>query len=122
MAKYHGIPAGAERKRRRKPRGDGQSRRRNSTKKKDIDMDISLMMEPPSRVERLRLKRGNTPLYKDPSASSKLEMIKNIRAQRAAAESKKIEATERARLVYSCTLLWFWIIWDADYEEKLKMN
>ncbi|XP_031252513.1 uncharacterized protein LOC116110442 [Pistacia vera] len=99
IAKYHGIPTGAERKPRRKPSGDGQSRRRNSTKKKDIDIDISLMMEPPSRIERLRVKRGNTSLYKDPSASSKLEMIKNIRAQRAAAESKKIEAVEQARLL-----------------------
>ncbi|KAJ0074746.1 hypothetical protein Patl1_33870 [Pistacia atlantica] len=99
IAKYHGIPTGAERKPRRKPSGDGQSRRRNSAKKKDIDIDISLMMEPPSRIERLRVKRGNTSLYKDPSASSKLEMIKNIRAQRAAAESKKIEAIKRARLL-----------------------
>lgn len=36
-------------------------------------------------------------MYKDPLANSKLEMIKNIRAQRVAAETKKTEAIERAR-------------------------
>ncbi|XP_028078201.1 uncharacterized protein LOC114280066 [Camellia sinensis] len=39
------------------------------------------------------------PLFKDPLASSKLEMIKNIRAERAAAENKKTEAIERAKLL-----------------------
>lgn len=69
-----------------------------STKKKDTDSPPR--SEPKSRIEKFKLRRSNTPLYKDPSASSKLEMIKNIRAQRAAAESKKTEAIERARLVY----------------------
>ncbi|GFZ04362.1 hypothetical protein Acr_16g0009860 [Actinidia rufa] len=35
----------------------------------------------------------------DPLASSKLEMIKNIRAQRAATETKKTEAIEQAKLL-----------------------
>lgn len=34
-------------------------------------------------------------------ASSKLEMLKNIRAQRAAEELKKTEAVERARLAFA---------------------
>ncbi|KAL6576914.1 hypothetical protein OROMI_011190 [Orobanche minor] len=38
-------------------------------------------------------------MYKDPLASSKMEMIKNIRAQRAATETKKTEAIARARLL-----------------------
>lgn len=35
--------------------------------------------------------------YKDPLASLKLEMLKDIRAQRAAAESKKTEVIVRAK-------------------------
>lgn len=50
-----------------------------------------------SEILRNRLKRNNSPLYKDPLASSKLEMLKNIRTQRAAAENKKIEAVARAK-------------------------
>ncbi|KAK2654818.1 hypothetical protein Ddye_014674 [Dipteronia dyeriana] len=99
LAKYHGIPLGAERKPRRKPSGSTQSRTRRPIKRKDFDTNNSLWNESSNRIERLRLQRSNTPLYKDPSASSKLEMIKNIRAQRAAAESKKTEAIERARLL-----------------------
>lgn len=49
-----------------------------------------------SQKRRTRL-RSNMPLFKDPLASSKLEMIKNIRAERAAAENKKTEAIERAK-------------------------
>lgn len=37
------------------------------------------------------------PLYKDPLASFKLEMIENTRTQRAAAENKKTEAIARAK-------------------------
>lgn len=37
------------------------------------------------------------PKYEDPLASSKLEMIKNIRARRAAAENEKNEAITRAK-------------------------
>ncbi|KAK3220651.1 hypothetical protein Dsin_014621 [Dipteronia sinensis] len=98
LAKYHGIPLGAERKPRRKPSGSSQSRARSTVKRKDVDTNSS-RCESSNRIERLRLQRSNTPLYKDPSASSKLEMIKNIRAQRAAAESMKTEAIERARLL-----------------------
>jgi len=44
-----------------------------------------------------RRKRNASPSYKDPMASSKLEMIRKIRAGRAAIENKKKEATERAK-------------------------
>lgn len=47
----------------------------------------------------MRSKRIKTPLFKDPLASSKLEMIKNIRAKRAAVETNETEAVERARFV-----------------------
>ncbi|KAF9620236.1 hypothetical protein IFM89_010971, partial [Coptis chinensis] len=46
---------------------------------------------------RSRPKR-NAPSYKDPLADSKLEMIKNIKAQRMETETKKIEAMEWAKL------------------------
>ncbi|XP_059638612.1 uncharacterized protein LOC132280871 isoform X2 [Cornus florida] len=96
LAKYHGIPAvGAENRSRRKPSGDRQPRK----KKKAVDADNSPTNETKSQRPRSRLKRSNMPLYKDPLATSKLEMIKNIRAQRAAAETKKTEAIERAKLL-----------------------
>ncbi|KAF9615708.1 hypothetical protein IFM89_026123 [Coptis chinensis] len=47
---------------------------------------------------RSRPKR-NAPSYKDPLADSKLEMIKNIKAQRMETETKKIEAMEWAKLL-----------------------
>ncbi|KAF5936580.1 hypothetical protein HYC85_024086 [Camellia sinensis] len=79
LYKYHGTPVGAERKRKRRPSSERQPRTQNPTKKKANDTDNST---------------GN-----DPLASSKLEMIKNIRAERAAAENKKTEAIERAKLL-----------------------
>lgn len=95
LAKYHGIPEGVERKPRRKPSIDGQTRK-TSTKKK-IEPDDFAKHE--TKNQRIRLKKSNTPLYKDPLASSKFEMIKNIRAQRDAAINKKSEAISRAKLL-----------------------
>lgn len=68
-------------------------------KKKETDTDFSPRNEPNKQIEKFKLRRSNRPLYKDSSAGSKLEMIKNIRAQRSATESKKTEAIERARFV-----------------------
>ncbi|KAA8540197.1 hypothetical protein F0562_024240 [Nyssa sinensis] len=99
LAKYHGTPVGAERKPRRKPSGDRQLRQRSPAKKKAIDAVNFAGNETKNQSQRPRLRRSNMPLYKDPLASSKLEMIKNIRAQRAAAETKKTEAIERAKLL-----------------------
>ncbi|XWS19985.1 hypothetical protein CRYUN_Cryun31cG0062800 [Craigia yunnanensis] len=98
LAKYHGILAGAERKPKRKPTAGTQSKQIHS-KRKVSDTNFSSTSETISPIERLRLRRRNKPLYKDPMASSKLEILKNIRAQRAAEESKKTEAVERARLL-----------------------
>ncbi|CAL5331596.1 unnamed protein product [Camellia sinensis] len=78
LYKYHGTP--------------------NPTKKKANDTDNSTGNVTESQKRRTRL-RSNMPLFKDPLASSKLEMIKNIRAERAAAENKKTEAIERAKLL-----------------------
>ncbi|KAI9070861.1 hypothetical protein K1719_028718 [Acacia pycnantha] len=97
MAKYHGTEVGAERKSRR-PSDGTHSTRRNPIKKIFTDTTISLDGE--SRIlHKMRLKRSKSPVYKDPLASSKLEMIKNIRVQRAVTETKQTEAIERARLL-----------------------
>ncbi|XP_022714553.1 uncharacterized protein LOC111274189, partial [Durio zibethinus] len=98
LAKYHGMPDRAERKPKRKPTAGTRSKQ-SPSKKKASDSNYSSTGETISPIERLGLRRRNKPLYKDPMASSKLEMIKNIRAQRVAEESKKTEAVERARLL-----------------------
>ncbi|CAI9766053.1 unnamed protein product [Fraxinus pennsylvanica] len=99
LAKFHGIPDVVERKPRRKPSEGGQTRKRSPPKKKVNEKDNLSKPENENEILRIRLKRNNTPLYKDPLASSKLEMLKNIRTQRAAAENKKIEAVARAKLL-----------------------
>ncbi|GMQ02109.1 hypothetical protein CsSME_00048491 [Camellia sinensis var. sinensis] len=98
LYKYHGTPVGAERKRKRRPSSERQPRTQNPTKKKANDTDNSTGNVTESQKRRTRL-RSNMPLFKDPLASSKLEMIKNIRAERAAAENKKTEAIERVKLL-----------------------
>ncbi|GMI91709.1 hypothetical protein like AT1G53800 [Hibiscus trionum] len=98
LAKYHGISEGALRKPKRKPTTCTQSKQ-SPSKKKANETSYSSTSETITPIERLRLRRKNKPLYKDPMASSKLEMLKNIRAQRATEELKKTEAVERARLL-----------------------
>ncbi|KAF7813959.1 uncharacterized protein G2W53_027928 [Senna tora] len=98
LAKYHGTEVGAERKPRRKPSDGTQSTRRNPIKKKATNTSIFDMSDDRILIQK-QLKRRKYPVYKDPLVSSKLEMIKNIRAQRAAEENKQIEAIERARLL-----------------------
>ncbi|XP_011079210.1 uncharacterized protein LOC105162786 [Sesamum indicum] len=97
LAKFHGISERVERKPRRKPSGDGQARKRGPIKKDETDNLVK--RETKSPVHRVRSKRRKAPSYKDPFASSKLEMLKNIRAQRAAAMSKRSEAICRAKLL-----------------------
>ncbi|PIN13740.1 hypothetical protein CDL12_13638 [Handroanthus impetiginosus] len=96
LSKFHGTE-GVERKPRKKPSGDGQTRKR-SPKKKD-ETNVVPKSETNSQVQRIRSKRSRKPPYKDPLASSKLKMLKNIRAERAAAMNKKSEAVFRARLL-----------------------
>lgn len=74
------------------PSSSSQSARRDSSKRSS-DTEKGNTRSP---IHKLR-RRSKTPSYKDPLASSKLEMIKNIRAQRTATETKKNEAIERAR-------------------------
>ncbi|KAI5602298.1 hypothetical protein BDE02_01G146700 [Populus trichocarpa] len=92
ISKYHGTPVGAERKPRRRPSGGSQSARQDSTRRTN-DTEKGDTRSPTQQLRR----RSKTPSYKDPLARSKLEMIKNIRAERTATETKKNEAVERAR-------------------------
>ncbi|CAK7356435.1 unnamed protein product [Dovyalis caffra] len=93
LCKYHGMPAGVERKPRRTASSRTQSARRDSTKRRTSDTEMGDTRNP---IQQLR-RRSKTPAYKDPLASAKLEMIKSIRAQRTATETKKNEAIDRAR-------------------------
>lgn len=105
MAKYHGIKPGTERKPRRRPSdGEQTSRRRPIIKKRTSDNNYATA-ESKIKTQRLRLRRNSAPQYKDPLASSKLEMIKDIRAKRAVADTKKTEAIERARSVHYISIL-----------------
>jgi hypothetical protein len=96
QAKYHGIQPGDERKPRRRP-SDGTRMSKRSPMKKASDTSNYSNGEAEIQNQRLRSRRNSAPLYKDPLVSSKMEMIKNIRAKRAAVETKKTEAIERAR-------------------------
>ncbi|KAI4329015.1 hypothetical protein L6164_021322 [Bauhinia variegata] len=97
LAKYHGTESGTERKPRKRPNDGTQATGRSPTKKKAND--ISLNSENKVLNQQAGLKRSKYPIYKDPLVRSKLEMIKNIRAQRAADETKQAEAIARARLL-----------------------
>ncbi|TKY61161.1 hypothetical protein E2542_SST11011 [Spatholobus suberectus] len=98
LAKYHGIEAGAERKPRRRPSDGAQPTKKKPTKKRDTD--TSTRVKSGSKIRNpILLKKSKSPAYKDPLVNSKLEMIKNIRAQRTIAETAQTQAIERARLL-----------------------
>ncbi|KAL8098781.1 hypothetical protein AgCh_031485 [Apium graveolens] len=91
LSKYHGTPIGADNPRRRPKRTS------TSIPKKTNNVTVNPAgntRKSPSR--QTRMKKSNAPIYKDPQASSKLQMIKNIRADR---ENKKAEAMTRAKLL-----------------------
>ncbi|KAL2539067.1 hypothetical protein Adt_00045 [Abeliophyllum distichum] len=99
MFKFHGIRDGAERKTKRKPSSDALTRKRSPPKNKYNGIDNLAQCEPKSRIQGIRLKRNNNTSYKDPLASFKLKMLKNIQAQRAAAGNQKSETVERAKIL-----------------------
>ncbi|XP_047957991.1 uncharacterized protein LOC125203642 [Salvia hispanica] len=96
LAKYHGKPEGKEWKPKRKPAGDGQAQSRG---RKDKDEnDAAARRRTKNLNQPIRAKRRKAPSYKDPLASTKLEMLKNIRAKRAVAvNNPKIEAINNAK-------------------------
>ncbi|RDY06451.1 hypothetical protein CR513_09563, partial [Mucuna pruriens] len=98
LAKYHGSAVGDERKPRRRPSYGTQPTKKKPTKKRDTDTSAHVKNDARTRNP-IVLKKSKSPAYKDPLVNSKLEMIKNIRAQRAAAEITQTQAIERARLL-----------------------
>ncbi|GAB2225602.1 hypothetical protein Droror1_Dr00006399 [Drosera rotundifolia] len=96
MAKFRATTAGEERKKRTKP--SSQPRQRREPKEKVIKESV----KPIQTVKTLlpgSQKKHTAPSYKDPLSLSKLEMIKNIRAQRGASDMRRNEALERAKLL-----------------------
>ncbi|XP_058226939.1 uncharacterized protein LOC131335546 isoform X2 [Rhododendron vialii] len=100
LVKYHGSRVGVERKPKKQPSVDRQARPPGPPKKKAKETAIPIVKVTKSpKNSSTKPVRRNKPQYKDPLASSKLEMIKNIRAQRAAVETKKTEAIVQAKLL-----------------------
>ncbi|XP_057548547.1 uncharacterized protein LOC130826934 isoform X2 [Amaranthus tricolor] len=97
MAKYYESADGAERKVKRKSSSRSQTPR--TPKKKLSSAERLIVIERKVKNQSSKLKKRTAPKYKDPLASSKLEMLKNIRAQRVASEASKNEAVERAKLL-----------------------
>ncbi|KAG4396743.1 hypothetical protein GLYMA_19G262000v4 [Glycine max] len=98
LAKYHGSEVRAERKPRRRPSDGTQPTKKKPAKKRDIDTSAHVKNDSKTRKPIL-LKKSKSPAYKDPLVNSKLEMIKNIRAQRVAAETTQTQAIEQARVL-----------------------
>ncbi|KAF5733465.1 hypothetical protein HS088_TW17G01009 [Tripterygium wilfordii] len=97
--KCHGTPIGIKRKTKQRTSNATQSTKPSPRKKKDGGISSSSGLETNGQVGGLKKRRSNAPLYKDPLARSKLEMIKGIRAKRAAGVTPKNEAIEKARLL-----------------------
>ncbi|KAK7397495.1 hypothetical protein VNO78_18670 [Psophocarpus tetragonolobus] len=98
LAKYHGTEAAAQRKPRRPSDSIQPTKRKQTTKKRDTNTSARVKNESKT-CNPIKLRKSKSPAYKDPFVKSKLEMIKNIRAQRAAAEATQALAIERARLL-----------------------
>lgn len=92
LSRYHGIKVGVEKPRRKAP-SDKQPKKSPIKKAKPAASVIN------SQKQRPKSRRSQGPTYKDPLASSKLDMLISIRAQRAVTESTKSEAITRAKLL-----------------------
>lgn len=99
MVKYYGTPVRAQRKPRRRKIDTMVSRKMDSAEKRPDNTEEASRSDTRVGLQQLRLRRSKMPLYKDPLVSSKLEMIKTIRAERAATDTKAIEAVEQARML-----------------------
>ncbi|KAK1280732.1 hypothetical protein QJS04_geneDACA004828 [Acorus gramineus] len=100
LSQYHGTPVGVERKvRRRRPVGETPSVKKDQVKKDSMPNKSNKIETKSIKKTTSKRRKNSVPSYKDPLVDSKLEMIKNIRAQRASMETRKREATERAKLL-----------------------
>ncbi|XP_051119565.1 uncharacterized protein LOC127243530 [Andrographis paniculata] len=96
LSKFHGTDVVA-----RKPRTPTTRSRPTQRSRREKDNASNLEKRCTIQVQRPRLKSPRGPSYKDPLANSKLEMIKDIRAQRAAAVTGRSEAVFKAKLLIS---------------------
>ncbi|XP_030466770.2 uncharacterized protein LOC115685789 [Syzygium oleosum] len=99
MVKHYGTPVRAQRKSRRRKIDTLESRKMDPAEKRPDDTEIAFRSDTRVDLQQSRLRRSKMPLYKDPLVSSKLGMIKNIRAEREAMDTKAIEAVEQARVL-----------------------
>ncbi|XP_058753406.1 uncharacterized protein LOC131626598 isoform X2 [Vicia villosa] len=97
IVKYHDSNS-TERKPRARPSYSAQPpKKRKPVTKKDSD---SIFVKNSSKtVKPIKLRKRKPPAYKDPLVNSKLEMIKNIRAQRASVDTRQTQAIQQARLL-----------------------
>ncbi|MED6204726.1 hypothetical protein PIB30_011702 [Stylosanthes scabra] len=103
LAKYHGGEPGAERKprARRRPSDGTEPIKKKPIVRKDTNTSTRVRSSSKIGAKSGSLKKITSPVFKDPFVNSKLEMIKNIRAQRATAETGHAQVIERARLLIS---------------------
>ncbi|CAN6470005.1 unnamed protein product [Victoria cruziana] len=99
LAKYHGIPDGVERRPRRKPQDEAGVKRERQIRKSSTKTGTEMRSIPRPVKTVSPKKKRHRPSFKDPLVGSKLEMIKNIREQRATMEIKRREAIQRAKLL-----------------------
>ncbi|XP_020574642.1 uncharacterized protein LOC110020768 [Phalaenopsis equestris] len=97
LAKYHGTVIGSNKKQRRKPTGE-TSEKGAISKKSEQTAQLNFELKN-IKQETYKKRRNSAPSYKDPMSSVKLDLLKKIKADRAEMESKKREATRRAKLL-----------------------
>ncbi|KAJ3674039.1 hypothetical protein LUZ60_006031 [Juncus effusus] len=95
MDNYHATAGGGERIPRKKKQNNNNN---NSFSSYSSKPNFAKTNETKNSFNLPKKPRKNGPAYKDPNASSKLEMIKKVKKQREALEIKKREATQRAML------------------------
>jgi len=94
IAKYHHS---TERKPRTRPSYSAQPTKKRKPITKRYS-DTSIVIKSASKIVKpIQLRKRKSPAYKDPLVNSKLEMIKNIRAQRASVDTRQTQAIQQAR-------------------------
>ncbi|KAF8656674.1 hypothetical protein HU200_060536 [Digitaria exilis] len=95
IAHYHGSSPGTKSPRKPRP-AEELGLKRETSKKKYLQARAVSLEDADGKGTTVKRKKSAIP-YKDPMAGEKLEMLSKIRAQRAALEIEKKEATKRAR-------------------------
>ncbi|KAF8646107.1 hypothetical protein HU200_065953 [Digitaria exilis] len=95
IAHYHGSSPGTKSPRKPRP-AEELGLKRETSKKKYLQARAVSLEDADGKGTTVKRKKSAIP-YKDPMAGEKLEMLSKVRAQRAALEIEKKEATKRAR-------------------------